>query len=59
LGGSIDLTAYTLKSDFNKLVATTKKIKYEVMTLPKGAQVDYDREKEIRVFCPKDTVWTF
>ena len=59
LGGSVDLTAYTLKSDFNKLAATTKKIKYEVMTLPKGAQVDYDREKEIRVFCPKDTVWTF
>lgn len=31
--------------------------KYEVTSLPEGAIVDY-RDKEIRVFCKSDTVWT-
>ena len=59
LGGSVDLTAYTTKVEFEKLNAEAKKIKYEIFTLPERAYADYDREKEIRVFCPKDTNWTF
>lgn len=31
--------------------------KYEVVTKPLGSLVDY-REKEIRVFCPKNTEWS-
>lgn len=59
LGGTVDLTAYTKKEEFDKLVAEAKKIKYEIFTLPKGAYADMDREKEIRVFCPEDTEFTF
>lgn len=59
LGGTVDLTNYVTKTDFNALTAAAKKIKYEIFTLPKGVVVDYDREKEIRVFCPRDTEWTF
>lgn len=58
LGGTVDLTNYVNKTDFNALSAVTKKIKYEIFTLPKGVVVDYDREKEIRVFCPKNTEWS-
>ena len=34
-----------------------KQVKYEITSKPVGTLVDY-REKEIRVMCPVDTVWT-
>lgn len=35
----------------------TEKIKYEIVSKPVGTLVDYG-EKEIRVMCPANTVWT-
>ena len=37
--------------------ATTRPIKYEVKNVPAGTSVDY-RDKEIRICCPKDAVFT-
>ena len=59
LGGTVDLTAYTTIKEFKALDAAAKKKKYDIMTLPAGAYADLERDKEIRVFCPKDTEWTF
>lgn len=57
LGGTVDLTNYTTKSAFDALNAAVRKIAYEITSAPKNTLVDYDREKEIRVMCPKDTAW--
>lgn len=57
LGGTVDLTAYTTKKEFEALSASAKRVSYEILTLPEGVLVDYDREKEIRVFCPENTQW--
>lgn len=40
-----------------KVMAMFDKVKYEVSSKPVGTLVDY-REKEIRIMCPADTVWT-
>lgn len=36
-----------------KILACYRPIKYDISHVPKGTIVDYDRRKEIRVFCPK------
>ena len=41
----------------NKADAIFKKVKYEISHKPVGTLVDY-RDKEIRVMCPANTVWT-
>lgn len=40
-----------------KAMTMFEQVKYEVSNKPAGTLVDY-REKEIRVMCPADTVWT-
>lgn len=67
LAGSIDLSGYLTKKEFNEnslafftkeeAKATLRSNKYEITSLPKGTLVDY-REKEIRVMCPVGTVFT-
>ena len=52
---------YELLNDYQDIQKENKHIfeskKYEIENLPKGAQIDY-KESEIRVFCPKNTIWT-
>ena len=42
---------------YDMVKRTTKPVKYEVKNVPAGTSVDY-RDKEIRIFCPKDVVFT-
>lgn len=64
LSQSVDVaalqTAISLKAnqkDVETLERTCAKIKYEIGNLPEGALVDYG-DKEIRILCPENTVWT-
>ena len=41
---------------YDMVKRTTKPVKYEVKNVPAGTSVDY-RDKEIRVYCPKDVVF--
>ena len=42
---------------YDMVKRTTKPVKYEVKNVPAGTSVDY-RDKEIRICCPKDAVFT-
>jgi hypothetical protein len=74
LAGTVDLSDYITKEEFTPvktvvdempLYYLTKKqadaefnrIKYEVTNKPVNTLVNY-RDKEIRIMCPSDTVWT-
>lgn len=56
-----DVTNKTVDNAINNVLDEVehlyKKVKYEISNTPVGTIVDY-REKEIRVMCPKDTVFT-
>lgn len=47
----------TEKVENTVVQALAKTNKYEVLNVPKGTLVDYS-DKEIRIFCPENTVWT-
>lgn len=67
MAGSIDLSSYLTKNEFNQnslffltkeeAKSTSFSKKYEFTNVPKGTLVDY-REKEIRVMCPEGTIFT-
>lgn len=46
-----------VNSKIESIDVSVSKIRYEVDSLPVGSLVDY-REDEIRIMCPKDTVYT-
>lgn len=46
----------TEKVESTVVQAMSKTNKYEILNVPKGTLVDYS-DKEIRIFCPKTTVW--
>lgn len=45
------------KADADEVESSYKKVKYEITDVPVGVLVDY-RENEIRIMCPKSTVFT-
>lgn len=53
----IDTNVAELESDITACENVHEKIKYEIDDAPVGTLVDY-RDKEIRIMCPSDTVWT-
>ena len=53
----IDSDLEEFKSDIDAFKCSYEKIKYEITSVPVGTLIDY-REDEIRIMCPKDTVFT-
>lgn len=74
LSGTVDLSNYATTEQVEEIAETVNSIPniyltkdqgialferkpYDISNVPVGTLVDY-RDKEIRVMCPKDTVWT-